>query len=75
MLFEPVADNVDDKNGKAYNDMLAYGQSKTANMLYAISLAQKLKGKGIEAYSVHPGRIPTNLSRYIPTEQLVKLGM
>ena len=37
-----------------YNGYTAYGQAKTANILYSVSLTEKL-GKGIVSYAVHPG--------------------
>ncbi|PYH46645.1 putative short-chain dehydrogenase [Aspergillus saccharolyticus JOP 1030-1] len=50
--------------GKTYDRWRAYGQSKTANMLFAISLATKLGMKyKLQAYSLHPGVIFTNLGR------------
>ncbi|KAI9369638.1 putative short-chain dehydrogenase [Aspergillus egyptiacus] len=53
-------------NGKTYNRWYAYGQSKTANMLFAISLAQKLGMKhNLQAYSLHPGVIWTNLGNHL----------
>ncbi|EAW07338.1 putative short-chain dehydrogenase [Aspergillus clavatus NRRL 1] len=56
--------NFDD--GKTYNSWYAYGQSKTANMLFAISLAQKLAMKhNLQAFSVHPGVIWTNLANHL----------
>ncbi|MCJ1324247.1 hypothetical protein MMC10_000909 [Thelotrema lepadinum] len=48
--------------GKHYHPWRGYGQTKTANMLFAISLAEKLGQKGLQAFSVHPGGIQTNLS-------------
>ncbi|KAI4153955.1 MAG: hypothetical protein LQ340_001973 [Diploschistes diacapsis] len=48
--------------GKTYNPWAAYGQSKTANALFAVSLAERLGSKGLVAVSVHPGVISTNLS-------------
>ena len=49
-------------NGKAYNRWEAYGQSKTANILFTVSLASKLASKGIAAFALHPGIvISTNL--------------
>ncbi|KAF1966803.1 WW domain-containing oxidoreductase [Bimuria novae-zelandiae CBS 107.79] len=49
-------------NGSEYNQWVAYGQSKTANILFARALAAKLGGKGLRAYSVHPGVLmSTNL--------------
>ncbi|KAM0303914.1 hypothetical protein ACHAPM_003489 [Fusarium culmorum] len=44
-------------NGDLYNRWSGYGQSKTANMLFAISLAEKLGSRGLQAYSLHPGAI------------------
>ncbi|KAF2104818.1 putative retinol dehydrogenase 12 [Rhizodiscina lignyota] len=67
-------DDINFENGKAYDPWMAYGQSKTANMLYAISLAEKLKPKGIQAFSVHPGGINTNLGRHIPRDTMIEMG-
>ncbi|KAF4344915.1 oxidoreductase [Fusarium beomiforme] len=44
-------------NGEIYEQWSAYGQSKTANMLFSVSLAQKLGSRGLQSYSVHPGLI------------------
>jgi NAD(P)-dependent dehydrogenase (short-subunit alcohol dehydrogenase family) len=41
--------------GIAYSSFVAYGQSKTANILFSVSLNGKLKTQGIVSYSVHPG--------------------
>ncbi|OTA70418.1 WW domain-containing oxidoreductase [Hypoxylon sp. EC38] len=51
-------------NGETYNKWHAYGQSKTANILMALSLSQKL-GPRVFAYSLHPGVIATNLGTHI----------
>lgn len=48
-----------------YEDGMAYGQSKLANILYAKQLSQKLNGTGVSVYSLHPGVILTELSRYM----------
>jgi len=40
---------------KDYPTWLAYGQSKTANALFAVELAKRLKSKGVAAFSLHPG--------------------
>ncbi|KAL4942590.1 hypothetical protein BDV06DRAFT_159389 [Aspergillus oleicola] len=45
------------REGETYNKWSAYGQSKTANILMAVSLAEKLGSKGLLAYSLHPGVI------------------
>ena len=49
----------DDPNfsgGKAYDQWEAYGQSKTANILFSKALAEKLGPRGLKAYSLHPGQ-------------------
>ncbi|KAI4102240.1 MAG: hypothetical protein LQ339_004765 [Xanthoria mediterranea] len=47
-------------NGDTYNKWHAYGQSKTANMLMSVSLAEKLGPKrNVLAFSLHPGVIMT----------------
>lgn len=40
---------------EAYNGWIAYGQSKTANILFSVSLNQYFKSKGIVSFAVHPG--------------------
>lgn len=40
---------------RGYNGWLAYGQSKTANILFSVYLTHRLKDSGIVSYSVHPG--------------------
>lgn len=52
-------------NGEEYNKWRAYGQAKTANTLYAWGLAEKLGAQGLQAYSLHPGGIMTNLAKHI----------
>jgi NAD(P)-dependent dehydrogenase (short-subunit alcohol dehydrogenase family) len=42
-------------DGETYNPWLAYGQSKTANILMAVSLNEKLGTKGVRAYALNPG--------------------
>ena len=50
---------------REYNKWQAYGQSKTANILFTRGLAQR----GFTAYAVHPGMIVTELYRYLPDEE------
>jgi NAD(P)-dependent dehydrogenase (short-subunit alcohol dehydrogenase family) len=38
-----------------YNGFVAYGQAKTANILFSVELNKKLGEKGILSYAVHPG--------------------
>lgn len=60
-----ATDPLGPQDGKHYNEWHAYGQSKTANCLMAISLAEKLGGKGLLSLSLHPGVIFTNLSNHL----------
>lgn len=57
-----------------YNKWMAYGQSKTANALFANALSRRLKNTGGLAFSVHPGGIFTPLQRHLPKEEMVQLG-
>ncbi|KAG4440420.1 hypothetical protein IFR05_004113 [Cadophora sp. M221] len=69
--FSPVRfDDVNFSNGTTFNTWEAYGQSKTANILFSVALAKKMDGKGVRSYALHPGNIQnTNLSSAIdPTE-------
>jgi len=43
----------------------AYGDSKLANALFARELGKRLRGTGVLAFSLHPGVIPTKLSRHM----------
>ncbi len=57
-----------------YDKWQAYGQSKTANALFANALSRRLKESGGEAFAVHPGGIFTPLQRHLPQEEMVVLG-
>lgn len=46
-------------NGKEYDPWSAYGQSKTANVLFSAELARRLAKHDIQSFSVHPGLIMT----------------
>jgi NAD(P)-dependent dehydrogenase (short-subunit alcohol dehydrogenase family) len=58
----------------AYDKWGAYGQSKTANALFANALSRRLKETEGLAFSVHPGGIFTPLQRHLPKEEMVALG-
>ena len=57
-----------------YDKWQAYGQSKTANALFANALSRRLKKTDGLAFSVHPGGIFTPLQRHLPKEEMVALG-
>jgi hypothetical protein len=48
-----------------YNPWLAYGQSKTANVLIAVEATRRWANAGIFANALNPGAIPTNLQRHV----------
>lgn len=61
----------DDPNFRSteYQPWVAYGQSKTANVLFAVELDRRLAARGVRAYAVHPGSVGTNLARYLGEEE------
>ncbi len=65
----------DDLNfaSRPYDPWLAYGQSKTANVLFAVEATRRWGGDGITANAVHPGAIHTNLSRHMDPAELERL--
>jgi NAD(P)-dependent dehydrogenase (short-subunit alcohol dehydrogenase family) len=48
-----------------YEPFLAYGRSKTANILFAVALDCRHRERGVRAAAVHPGVIQTELGRYM----------
>jgi len=56
---------------RPYDKMIAYGQSKTANVLFAVEADRRHQADGIRAYAVHPGAIlDTGLARHYDPEEL-----
>ncbi|MEH2251308.1 SDR family NAD(P)-dependent oxidoreductase [Nostoc sp.] len=49
---------------RPYDPLLAYAQSKTANILFAVGATMRWFGDGITANALMPGAIVTNLQRY-----------
>ncbi|HUY27697.1 MAG TPA: SDR family NAD(P)-dependent oxidoreductase [Candidatus Binataceae bacterium] len=56
-----------------YQPFTAYGRSKTANILYAVALDSRLKGRGTRATSIHPGGIQTELGRHLTPELIEQM--
>ena len=68
--FSPVVFEDVNFEHREYDHLLAYGQSKTANILFAVSLDEKGKNDNIRAFSVHPGGIlDTELGRNISMDE------
>src|ERR1700722_6935245 len=57
----------------AYDPFVAYGRSKTANILFAVAFDQRHRGRGVRAAAVHPGGIRTELGRRLDSDQLQKM--
>jgi NAD(P)-dependent dehydrogenase (short-subunit alcohol dehydrogenase family) len=73
-LRSPVV--FDDVNfgARPYDPQLAYGQSKTANVLFAVEATRRWAGDGITANAVHPGAIlDTNLTRHMDQDELARV--
>lgn len=60
---------------RGYDKWQAYGQSKTANVLFAVHLDALARDQGVRAFSVHPGGILTNLGRYMTRQDRLDLGL
>lgn len=57
-----------------YEKWQAYGQSKTANALFANAMSRRLKASRGLAFAVHPGGIFTPLQRHLGVAEQVRLG-
>jgi NAD(P)-dependent dehydrogenase (short-subunit alcohol dehydrogenase family) len=58
-----------------YDKWQAYGQSKTANVLFAVHLDLLARDHGVRAFALHPGGVLTNLGRYMTEQDKRHLGM
>jgi NAD(P)-dependent dehydrogenase (short-subunit alcohol dehydrogenase family) len=68
--------NFDDPNFelRPYDKFEAYGQSKTANILFTVEFDRRHATAGVRAYAVHPGMIMTELARHMEEGDLEELG-
>jgi NAD(P)-dependent dehydrogenase (short-subunit alcohol dehydrogenase family) len=57
----------------AYEPFVAYGRSKTANILFAVAFDRRHRDSGVRAAAVHPGGIATELARYLDPTQIPKM--
>ena len=67
--------NLDDPNFEqtTYEPFVAYGRSKTANILFSVAFDKRHRGRGVRATAVHPGGIQTELGRYADPGRIEKL--
>jgi NAD(P)-dependent dehydrogenase (short-subunit alcohol dehydrogenase family) len=74
-LSEVIFTDPNFKN-REYQPMLGYGQSKTANILFAVGVDERGKKDNIRAFSLHPGSIvATDLGRNFSSEKLKAFGV
>ncbi|MFF4601373.1 SDR family NAD(P)-dependent oxidoreductase [Streptomyces sp. NPDC001339] len=57
-----------------YDKWLAYGQSKTANSLFAVQLDALGRDDGVRAFALHPGKIITGLQREMTPQEQIERG-
>lgn len=58
---------------RQYDPQLAYRQSKTANVLFAVEATRRWGSKGVTVNAVMPGRIDTRLQRHVSAEETARL--
>ncbi len=56
-----------------YEPFVAYGRSKTANILFAVAFDKRHRNRGVRAAAVHPGGIQTELGRYVDYSRMEKM--
>src|SRR4051794_13354508 len=68
--------DLDDPNWERrdYDKFIAYGASKTANILHMVELDRRLRDRLVRAYSVHPGVVATSLARHMSHDDFTALS-
>lgn len=68
--------NFDDINfdRRVYDKWVAYGQSKTANVLFAVALDARGEADGIRAFAVHPGSVLGPLAKHLTDAEIDAFG-
>ena len=67
--------DLDDPNFERtpYEPFVAYGRSKTANILFAVAFDKRHRDRGVRAAAVHPGVIHTELARHVDASAIEKI--
>ncbi len=60
---------------REYDKWQAYGESKTANVLFTVGLDGRTRERGVRAFAVHPGVIMTNLGRHMDEADYASLSV
>lgn len=68
--------DLDDPNFERvpYDRMIAYGRSKTANILFAVEFDRRHRTRGIRATAVTPGRVETEITRYWTPDVIAQMS-
>jgi NAD(P)-dependent dehydrogenase (short-subunit alcohol dehydrogenase family) len=56
-----------------YEPFVAYGRSKTANILFAVAFDKRHRDRGVRAAAVHPGGIQTELARHMDQSRIQEI--
>ena len=59
---------------REYDKWQAYGQAKTANILFAVELDARGKDAGVRAFAVYPAGVRTPLQRHLTSQEMRELG-
>lgn len=71
--FGPFNFDDPDYHHREYDKWQAYGESKTANILFSVGLDLRMRDRGVRAFAVHPGMIMTNLARHLKPADITAL--
>ncbi|MCW2751529.1 MAG: short-chain dehydrogenase/reductase [Aeromicrobium sp.] len=58
---------------REYDKFLAYGASKTANLLHMVSLDSRLRSDGVATFAINPGAVATSLARHMTSKDFSAL--
>lgn len=76
--YSPVVFDDINFDHRPYSAWSSYGQSKTGTCLMAVKLSKALRDRGIDAFSLHPGQVVTDMARAMVeedfAEQVAKTG-
>jgi len=71
--FSPVVFEDLHYERRPYDKWEAYGQSKTANVLFAVELDRRCSARGVRSNALHPGGIVTELGRHLSEDDIKDL--
>lgn len=74
-LVSPVRfEDYNFSGGKTYDRWSAYGQAKTANVLFSFALSKRLQSQGITSTAAHPGyNSDTELAKHLTWDDIAEI--